>query len=205
MSNYCYNSITLQGGKVSLKPLFDALSTALTDPEEDYKNILHGSNYWKLLTFSFPKYGEEGFDVYTEYGSKWFEIGDYEFKEESNILILSGDSAWSPVIELVQKLAEFYNIKNAYIEYEESGADFGGSTTINSEGEIIEEESYPYKVWCWKQGSLELEGMAHDIVDCEMSIFEFYLDNKELFKLFNTSDIEFLVTEVNNFKKDLDG
>jgi len=38
-----------------------------------------------------------------------------------------------------------------------------------------------------------------------MSIFEFYLESKELFKLFNTSDIESLVKEVNNFKKDLDG
>ena len=76
--------------------------------------------------------------------------------EESNIIILSGDSAWSPVIQLVQKLAKFYKLEQAYIEYEESGADFGGSCTINSEGITIEEESYTYRVWCWKQGSLEL-------------------------------------------------
>ena len=205
MANNCYNSITLNGGKFSLKPLFEAIEKTLNDSDDEYTNMLHGSNFWKLLSFSFAKYGEEGFDVYAEYGSKWFEVSEYEFQEESNIIILSGDSAWSPVIQLVQKLAKFYKLEQAYIEYEESGADFGGSCTINSEGITIEEESYTYRVWCWKQGSLELEEIARDIVDCDMSIFEFYLESKELFKLFNTSDIKSLVKEVNNFKKDLDG
>lgn len=115
MANNCYNSITLNGGKFSLKPLFEAIEKTLNDSDDEYTNMLHGSNFWKLLSFSFAKYGEEGFDVYAEYGSKWFEVSEYEFQEESNIIILSGDSAWSPVIQLVQKLAKFYKLEQAYI------------------------------------------------------------------------------------------
>jgi hypothetical protein len=202
MANNCLNYIELHGGEVSLKPLAKTF-VELDNSTDEYEG-LHGSNYWKLMDFTYPKYGEKDFDVYTEYGSKWFAFSLDEYNEESNYMRITGDSAWSPVIALVQKLAKFYKIKNAYIEYEESGCDFAGSCTINSKGETIEEEQHSYKVWCWKQGSLELEEVAHNIVDWDISIFEFYLENKDLFKLFNTSDIEFLVNEVNNFKKDLD-
>ena len=42
MANNCYNSITLNGGKFSLKPLFEAIEKTLNDSDDEYTNMLHG-------------------------------------------------------------------------------------------------------------------------------------------------------------------
>ena len=68
-----------------------------------------------LKTF---KNGEIGNDA------RWFDIDFIE--ADDNEIILSGDSAWSPCLQLFTKISNLYKSFKIHYEYEEQGSDFCG-------------------------------------------------------------------------------
>ncbi len=79
----------------------------------------------------------------TWYGTKWdvtYEDCNFDFTDES--ITFGPQTAWSPPIQFGVNLAKAYNV-NVELFYSESGCDFCGITTINSEG-VPTEDDYTF-------------------------------------------------------------
>jgi len=148
MANHCYNFATFVGKEEDVKKLNNRL-TKLRDQahkkeiEETGKPLpswetalwVHWESAPKLL-FQQVKPMSNHFDVYKLYGSKWFEC-NWEYSEKSDYIILQGDSAWSPMLPLFQKICKKYNL-TCEGNYEEPGMDFAGEFEITSQGDITD-------------------------------------------------------------------
>lgn len=152
MANHCYNNAYFTGKRKDIERLVKRIKNlkkkelvenpATYEWQKDLNSInLWAGNYHKLL-YKGPDLVEgpsrSNFDVYDRYGSKWFElyaeIQEYNSPDELG-LIISGDSAWSPMLPLFSKLCVKYNL-TCEGSYEESGMDFAGKYTIDAEGYI---------------------------------------------------------------------
>jgi hypothetical protein len=65
---------------------------------------------------------------------------------------LYGDSAWTPVTELVYIISEIYKVKSR-ITYEEQGMNFAGEQEYNEDGVCTLDEEYTYWERQFKNGN----------------------------------------------------
>ena len=147
MPNYCWNHVTIEGNTKQIDKIYKKLRkykicnyfTAFGDfilgkgkIDDDYEAIKdrHGDN----------------FDNIYVYGTKWWEF-EMNMENDGNdaYLAISGDSAWSPPIELLRSVCKHFKV-HAHIEYEEPGCDFGGETFIEEDGSM-DDRSYSYGEW----------------------------------------------------------
>jgi hypothetical protein len=148
MANHCYNFITLSGDVNEVKKLNnrltklrdDALKEEYTDKGQEIPKYqtafwVHSGSAHKIL-FQKPDELTNHFDVYEKYGSKWFEC-NWEYNEEDDFIVLQGDSAWSPMLPLFQKICRKYKLRGEG-NYEESGMDLAGEFEITTDGEIMD-------------------------------------------------------------------
>lgn len=127
MANYCWNWACIEGSKETLDII-----------EERFKK------YDEMKKFTFTDFGnmvlgveceaeiaDETIDqmfgrIYT-YGTKWW---DFTLDRQSpDVLCITGDSAWSPPLNLLTMMTKVFDIKIDG-EYSESGCDFGGFYSI---------------------------------------------------------------------------
>ena len=94
MANHCYNWASLEGSKEML----DLLETRLTEATKDTNHL-----WWEtfIQVVDMPIKEEDTYDCF---GSRWFRA--YWERQGDTTLMLSGDSAWSPVSEFFRKLSE---------------------------------------------------------------------------------------------------
>jgi len=144
MANHCYNFVAFTGNEKKLKQLVSSLEkTRLVFMETERE--LHEGNVWIyglnahiILSSRPPEKNAEGnytLDVYDEYGSKWFDC-DWEVTKVDGKLecvTLQGDSAWSPMLPLFEKIAKRLKL-NGEGNYEESGMDFAGEFELSPDG-----------------------------------------------------------------------
>jgi hypothetical protein len=144
MANHCYNFVAFTGNEKGLKQLVSSLEkTRLVFMETERE--LHESNVWIyglnahiILSSRPPEKNAEGnysLDVYTEYGSKWFDC-DWQVTEvdgKIECVTLQGDSAWSPMLFLFEKIAKRLKL-NGEGNYEEPGMDFAGEFELSPNG-----------------------------------------------------------------------
>lgn len=152
MANHCYNYGYFVGKRTEIKKIIAQAKKIEVTVENKYRTTdensaqvsLWASVYSKIL-MNKPDQKEDGtyeasFDVYDKYGSKWFEayfqLEEYHNEDEIGLTI-SGDSAWSPMLPFFQKLCKKYKL-TCEGNYEESGMDFAGEFTIDTEGNIDE-------------------------------------------------------------------
>ena len=146
MANHCYNWIRLHGKKESIEKLIPRLKTY-----DQTNYVVEWADYVlekgkigdseKILKERHPN-GSIGYI----YGARWFDFHlEYDGNDMEELIIM-GDSAWSPMIPLVQKICEHYQL-NGVIEYEESGNDFAGRSEFNNKGELESQEEYTYDEW----------------------------------------------------------
>jgi len=153
MANHCYNYGYFVGSRKEIQRLLAQAKKLEEGKEVRYREStpttaevgLYAVNYSKLL-MNRPDQQEDGnfkpgFDVYDKYGSKWFnaylELQEYHNEDEIG-LVISGDSAWSPVLPLFVKLCKKYKL-TCEGNYEESGMDFAGEFGIDKDGNIVED------------------------------------------------------------------
>lgn len=134
MANHCYNHITLQGNADVLTKLVARLQTY------DQFNYLNGWADYVLgirddFNYSFEE--DERKDAYY-YGSRWFDF-DIDYQLGSETLVISGDSAWSPLIKFTEELCKVYQLYGS-IYYSETGMDFAGEVSFSGSTEISREE-----------------------------------------------------------------
>ena len=207
MANYCSNFIEITGKAEDVEDLLNALK-----PMCNSDDCLHSENYAELFGKAKDRYfpnnvpkGEEidFFNVYNEYGSKWFTpfitASDIDKEDDSGYICISGDSAWSPVSALCQKLSEYYDVSIS-IEFEEPGCDFGGRHEFVS-GELTHKEETTYIIWRYLSDGLSV---VLDDLECSIdyteSFVEFFFENKNLFKIITKEERKELFENYKNFK-----
>lgn len=187
MANHCYNFITITGKVQALSQIDMKFKKVLGDAPGA---ALWYNTYSKLFPDTDKSYPGENddFDVYDEYGSKWFDaFVDYTYGETS--MIISGDSAWSPMEPLCKKLSQAYKV-HIDIEFEESGCDFGGKS-IYENGKMLHEECHKYDIWQYKTNDCFMENLEQEINDDYYDDFQsFKTVRSELFELFSKKEIK---------------
>lgn len=185
MANHCYNFAEFIGPADVLHKLSkrlekitkDQLKEAYTDkglPIPAYKEEvawINGTNAHELL---FKKKPSGNFDVYDLYGSKWFECY-YQYNEGDEHLIMQGDSAWSPMLPLFEKICKKFKL-NCVGNYGESGMNFAGEFEFDPEG-CVEHKEMTYRQYeaehnptsFWDQILYEIEEGYYDSLE---SIYE---------------------------------
>jgi len=147
MANHCWNWVSFSGNKEDLQKLHDALRYAESlNPDND--GLIWYETFYAALGLDVPS---EQTDVYDEFGSKWFQINEIDTK--STDLMLTGSSAWSPVVPFVLKLCKKFNL-TAQGEYDESGCDFGGFYEIDEDG-ALRDNTYNYISYRYLSEGLE--------------------------------------------------
>ncbi len=164
MANYCYNWASFSGDKETLDSL-EAKFKAFPENEP--------------ITFSdfcdtfFTEAHDKKEDAHEEayyYGTRWWHF-EVERPNDSH-LIVSGNSAWSPPSEFLRRISMHYAVK-IRLEYEESGADFGGYSNFDNGAE--EDHCYPYNEWRYLENP---EGFFSDIED-HTEVFDTFEEYKE--------------------------
>jgi hypothetical protein len=130
MANNCWNYAVITGSSDRISQIKQDLERAT----EGFTKALFFESYKKLFYNGYFEYGD---DVYEEFGSKWFEVTLEQF--DHGELHISGDSAWSPVLALFEKMSKYYNV-TIEAEYEECGSNIGGFFKVKSGKEINREE-----------------------------------------------------------------
>lgn len=171
MANHCFNYVVFRGAEEQLNQLVDNLNTVREQFIKEHRE-LHGEQVWIygqnghiVLGNPAPKTDEEGIykvDVYTEYGSKWF---DCEFTKDyvDNKLVsvsLQGDSAWSPMLPLFLKITKNFELE-AFGSYEEPGLDFAGEFEF-IKGEIVFHDEMSYSAY---QAKYNPESYWENLID----------------------------------------
>jgi hypothetical protein len=123
MANHCWNTLLIEGDPAVLAKL-----EVLFGKYEDYEYLVDWGNEF------FPNMeNKPDHDLYTYYGSKWWEFTCMSTSER--FLEISGDSAWSPMIKLAELIAKHYSVK-CTLHFSESGHDFAGIYEWDGDKEI---------------------------------------------------------------------
>lgn len=159
MANYCYNYARFEGSKEDILKASEAIIKAKGSDE---------SLWWETYKKVFgDKYDYSSEDVYTEFGSKWFDCNvDYD----DNWMTIEGDSAWSPALTFFKKLCETFDL-SCDAEYEESGCDFGGWWEFKNGG-VTRDQTVSFKMY----SDLNDPGRLFDMIieDVDDDIYESY-------------------------------
>lgn len=181
MANNCYNHITINGNKRNIATFSKLLNS--------YKILTNnnGTEMYGELIREFTS-DEDEFDT-----PRWFDMEIID--EDENCIIISGDSAWSPCLDLFKIISERYKSLQIRYEYEEMGCDFSGWADI-SKGECSDNE---FKYW---QGMIALNGEKEAtsmFISNELSCYETEEDlipvlvyfseesKKEILEVFNSN------------------
>ena len=192
MANHCYNYGYFIGKPEEIKKLFAQAKKIDLETETNYRHgdnsaqfTLWAGNFCKVL-MNKPEQTEDGsfpsnFDVYDKYGSKWFEAY-FELQEghtgDEAAIVISGDSAWSPVLPFFAKLCKKYKL-TCEGNYEESGMDFAGEFVIDAEGNVGDDQM--------TYGEFEQKHNPDTFWDNLMNNIEdgYYNDLESIYKEFN--------------------
>lgn len=134
MANNCWNWVSFTGDKKTLNKL-----------ENKFKKYDKTSWFTQFGDIVLDKkkreYEGQHFDFYYQYGTKWWEF-DIQ-RDDDDCLVIMGDSAWSPPLELTLKISKKYKLW-VHHEFEEGGCDFAGKHEYKN-GEIITKDDMTYQ------------------------------------------------------------
>ena len=167
MANNCYNIITFEGDIETLNKIKDVFTSLLSTGlnYENYKDLFANE---PIFTESY-----EDYDFRDEH-PKWF-TPEEPYIEDGQLNIY-GDSAWTPVTELVGIISHVYKVSSR-ITYEEQGMNFAGEQEYGPDGVCTLDDEYTYWEWQFKQGNFydEFSFSAEYLEDLDE-----FLDNNNL-------------------------
>jgi len=141
MANNCYNYITIDSDETSRIEEITNLLKPLKEDESIFKALIG------LDTTDTE-------EVIKGTGQRWdvsLEDSNYTIVND-NCISFSFDTAWTPCLEFCKALSKKFGVF-VKIEFDESGADFGGFATYNK-GQEEEGEDYSFLEWEWRKGYL---------------------------------------------------
>lgn len=144
MPNWCNNFIEIQGDKKTIQKLTRIIESSKI-PSDDNRGIFSALIGTKPFVTA-EDYDKGGwYDANNSwFGTKWdisYDECNYTFEDKS--ISFSCETAWSPPVQFLATLCKMYKV-SAEIRYEEGGMDFAGRTSLDDEGNIVEEEDYTY-------------------------------------------------------------
>lgn len=111
----------------------------VNDPENEYwtaeKYAEDKAEHYALIERAERAKAETGYsDWYTwaniEWGTKWvMDVTGYDYHPEQGVIYISGNTAWSPPIGLLEKISQKFGVKVS-LTYTEEGMDFIGASVI---------------------------------------------------------------------------
>lgn len=110
MANHCWNEVTIRGSEETL----DKLEALFANYEQH--------DYFKDFGNSFFPEDQHADD--NPYGTKWWDFNIE--RDNTNVLSIAGDSAWSPPIQLIAQISEEYTV-TCTLKFYETGMDFAGT------------------------------------------------------------------------------
>lgn len=164
MANDCWNKVIIKGDETTLKNIEERFNSS-------ENGVFSMNNYQSLFDTDVSDMDEEDF------GSKRF-IPNVSL--EDGQLHISGDSAWSPMVGLFERICVDYGVE-VELDYDEMGCDFAGRIVWDSKGVEIENEEWTYwEKMCLKDQENFWEEMQYR--------FEIYEDFDELLEDFHIKD-----------------
>jgi hypothetical protein len=160
MPNLCNNNLTVSGQ--GSKAFFDA----------------NGGESFSLQ-HAVPSDGSRTSHIEL-WGTKWDVDGIDAYCEQLNC-VYNFNTAWSPPIQWVLRASKLYPTLEFSLEYEESGCDFRGSTTIQNGVVLAEEEGSFFRDANEEDVNITIEELglgpciSSDLVAAYLE--DFYLDN----------------------------
>lgn len=133
MANDCWNKAIIKGDKSRLEKIFEKFDSI-------ENGVLHIGNYKTLFTEDVSDMDEQ------DWGSKRFTPSCEMYDDE---LVITGDSAWSPMIGLFEMVSVEFGVE-VDLSFEEMGYDFAGKISWDTNGIIMENEMWTY----WEKLSL---------------------------------------------------
>jgi hypothetical protein len=127
MANDCWNKATIKGQKSKLENILKKF-------ESSENGVFHIGNYKTLFNTDVSDLDEE------DWGSKRF-TPSCDLSDDK--LIVTGDSAWSPMIGLFETISAEYGLE-CDLEYEERGYDFAGKISWDVDGVVTEAIEWTY-------------------------------------------------------------
>jgi hypothetical protein len=195
MANYCWNWSCFTGDRANLEKLIANVNKAMELNAEN-RGVLWYGTYSVTLGLPSWQEGDEEYDVYDRYGSRWFECEVEDYKDH---VIITGTSAWSPMLELFRKLSAIYEL-HVKAEYEEPGMDFAGYFGANC-GDITEDRQLSYYQYRYQCDGLEC--IMNDIQDGSFDSAEQAINHfQELQRLMTDEQWEEFKSEVNSVFED---
>jgi hypothetical protein len=101
------------------------------------------------------------FDTYA-YGTKWWDF-ELELRLEHNELTVSGDSAWSPPLQLIAEITKVFKVR-AEGSYYEPGMDFAGNYTAE-DGDLEDNEMTCFEYDLLSDKDYAIQRLIEDIND----------------------------------------
>lgn len=174
MANDCWNKVIIKGDESTLKKIEEKFNSS----ESGMFSI---NNYHKLFDNDVSDMEEDDF------GSKRF-IPSVIMQDGQ--LLISGDSAWSPMIGLFERICVEYGVE-AEIEYDEIGYNFAGRIVWDSKGVEIENEEWTY----WERLYIKDQENFWEEMEWRFDIYEDFDELIEDFKLDEWKDSSILDLE----------
>src|SRR5690606_9094983 len=118
--------------------------------EEVYKSTAYFTHFCDIvlgIDKSEGFYHSLTYEEAYKYGTKWFDF--YIDDDQPDMLVISGDTAWSPCLELSREISKAFGVSIEH-HYVEEGMDFAGYRKY-SNGECMEEYESTVSEYYWKE------------------------------------------------------
>jgi hypothetical protein len=174
MANDCWNKVIIKGDESTLKKIEEKFNSV----ENGFFNI---NNYSSLFDTDVSDMDEDDF------GSKRF-LSSVTIQDGQ--LLISGDSAWSPMVGLFERICVEYGVE-AELEYDEIGYDFAGRIVWDSKGVEIENEEWTY----WERLCIKDQDYFWEEMQWRYEIYEEFDELLQDFQLEKWKDSSILDVE----------
>lgn len=183
MANDCWNRVVIKGDESTLKKIEEKFNSS-------ENGVFNMNNYQSLFDTDVSDMTEEDF------GSKRFIPS---VTMDDGQLHISGDSAWSPMTGLFERICVEYGVE-AELEYDEMGYDFAGHIIWDSNGVEVLNDEWTY----WERLCIRDQDNFWEEMQWRYEIYESYDEliadfNLDEWKDSTILDQERLKTEFENY------
>jgi len=183
MANNCDNHVTFTGKKEDIETLYQRF--------QKYDESEYFTHFAEMVL------GEPLSDISTSdwsysYGTKWWDF-ELELGLEHNELTVSGDSAWSPPLQLIAEITKVFKVR-AEGSYYEPGMDFAGNYTAE-DGALEDNELTCFEYDLLSDRNYAIGRLIEDIND---ETYELEYAEGEFKKYLTEDEWNEVLTETNN-------
>jgi|694.fasta_scaffold131971_2 hypothetical protein len=181
MANYCSNHVTFTGKKEDIETLYQRF--------QKYDECEYFTHFAEMVLGKPLSPVDDQFNGYA-YGTKWW---DFDVTLQDDELVVSGDSAWSPPLQLIGEITKVFDVE-AHGDYYECGMDFAGDYSAQH-GVLIDNEMTCFEYDLLQERNYAIDKLIEDIND---ETYELEYAEGEFKKHLTENEWNQVLTETNN-------